>query len=433
MVEGPGATRNGRKLQPVNGCIVADVVVTTVENQELFRRTLVNKRVDQVFSIGKEVFLIFRKDCDDNDNSQEEIALRLHFGMNGSLYLHKDGETSQHPPPWRRNTSSTLVLHLERDQAEESSSSLSRYHHLTIETKDSTTSLVSANVARSKLDRLQKRDVCGSNFDANAVAEAIVDKRSEALIADALLDQERFPGVGNIIKIEGLHRSRIHPKRLVSSLSHDELKRTIVHCREYAIKWLSSGRAPSKSVYNQTECGTCQGSFTVKMMKLGNDLSRVTFWCSNCQPFLPHMADQEHINMNNQAQTHLQNVTQTFQNSFGGNIDVVQQNMASVSCNKCPQHGGESLLLRQVRKADSCNKHRLIRLCKVPTCQFFSWADMHLPMCSCQHRAILRISKTERSGGRWFLSCGTKQKCNFFSWAEATHLKHFGRSLTPLL
>jgi formamidopyrimidine-DNA glycosylase len=47
------------------------------------------------------------------------------------------------------------------------------------------------------------------------------------MIADVVLDQDKFPGVGNIIKIEGLHRAGVHPRRIVSTLSLDELCRLI--------------------------------------------------------------------------------------------------------------------------------------------------------------------------------------------------------------
>jgi formamidopyrimidine-DNA glycosylase len=412
MVEGPGATRNGRKVQQAIGFVVKDV------DQEQLREKLQNRRLDQVFSVGKELFLLFL--LDDSSDDEEAIALRLHFGMNGCLYLTRSGNSSNAVPPWRRNTASSLILKLESPN-ESSSPSPPASALIIIETKDSRSSFVSANVAKSKLNRLGNRDVCGSNFDPDAVLEAILEKRSTAMISDAVLDQERFPGVGNIIKIEGLHRSRIHPRRIVSTLSREELKSVICNCRDFAMAWLSSGRAPHKAVYNQTQCGTCRG-FAVRMVKLGNDLSRVTFWCVMCQPLSVNQETSEQ----NRPQVSLATKDASY----------------ALNCTPCcPQHGSASLLLRRVRKVDSSNRNRLFRICKVGSCPYFSWADTHLPSCRCQQKAILRVSKTERTGGRWFLSCrnGAKQHppsnqgCSFFSWADPSHLKSLGRSLTPLL
>ena len=47
------------------------------------------------------------------------------------------------------------------------------------------------------------------------------------MISDAILEDDRFPGDGNIIKIEGLHRSQVHPKRIVSTLTRDELEAVV--------------------------------------------------------------------------------------------------------------------------------------------------------------------------------------------------------------
>lgn len=412
MVEGPGATRNNRKARAAIGCVVRDV------SPERFREKIQNKRLDQVFSVGKEVFLVFEDDTNDN---QEAIALRLHFGMAGCLYSTQTGKLSS-VPPWRRNKASSLALKFESSSPQDKSAP-AMSTRIAIETKDATTSLVSAKVAKSKLARLGSRDVCASNFDPDAVMKAILEKRSAAMITDAILDQERFPGVGNIIKIEGLHRARIHPRRTVSALSKEELESVIRNCREYAMAWLSSGRAPKKAVYNQTICGTCTRE-TVKMVKMGHDLSRVTFWCTVCQPF---SGDKEN----------------TGQHEIGQQTEHVSLSDAflrTAPC--CPQHGSASLLLRRVRSVDSPNRNRIFRSCKIRSCPYFSWADSHFPSCRCQQTTMLRISKTERSGGQWFLSCrhnsgnNSKQRrsgCSFFSWAQPAHLKPFGRSLTPLM
>lgn len=414
MVEGPGATRNGRKVQLAVGLTVKELE-SLVRKDELAGK-LLDRRLEEAFTVGKEVFLIFRS-LEDGQISvgslPDDIALRLHFGMNGSLYLRnlRDKNSKGAVPSWRQRQASSLTIQFQSYNNEQC---------MILETKDAKASLVSAVVARSKRNRLEMRDVCSDNFDPDAVINAVTEKRATAIISDAILDQERFPGVGNIIKIEGLHRSKVHPRRQVSSLSKDELGAIVSNCRAYAMKWLSSGKAPTKAVYNQTQCKTCN-EYNVKMVKLGKDLSRVTFWCIGCQP-ISASTERTTIKIS-------QSVTSN-----------------SVSCPTltkpcCPQHGSSSLLLRRVRKDNSSNRNRLFRLCKARSCEYFSWADSHLPSCSCGKKAILRISKTERTGGRWFISCRTttskptaqQRGCRFFSWAEPSHLKPFGTSLTPLL
>ncbi|MGK3753425.1 MAG: formamidopyrimidine-DNA glycosylase [Bacillariaceae sp.] len=447
MVEGPGATRNGRKVQSVVGLLIREIQnpnTNTTTSSTVTTKNLEGRRLDAVFSVGKEVFLILGPICHDNDldtdnASTKKIALRFHFGMNGCLMVRKFNDSSK-LAPWRKNdkSSNKCTFIFSRNIRE-----LNPIDGMVIEMVSSTWTVVSEFVARSKLSRLGSRDVCGAglNFDSQAVFDSIIEKRSKSMICDALLDQDRFPGVGNIIKIEGLHNSRVHPRRLVENLSHDELMSTILECRNYAMRWLSSGRAPTKKVYNQTRCGSCRTG-RVRMVKMGTGLSRVTFWCENCQPFVtgaftkPSLCSPNKENISNDEcnkNSHILN------NKRG--IDKTQK---LTPLHRCPQHGSKTILLRRVRKNDSSNLHRLFRTCRVPGCQYFSWADMHLPVCgSCRCKTVLRVSKTDRTGGRWFLSCSsskgnsiktsnTTQVCSFFQWATPSQLALFDDGLSPL-
>ncbi|EEF93777.1 Formamidopyrimidine-DNA glycosylase N-terminal domain protein, partial [Catenibacterium mitsuokai DSM 15897] len=53
-------------------------------------------------------------------------------------------------------------------------------------------------------------DVMNAHWDPK-LARRKLKQMPQALVADALLDQEVFAGVGNIIKNEALHRIRVHP------------------------------------------------------------------------------------------------------------------------------------------------------------------------------------------------------------------------------
>ena len=452
MVEGPGATRNGRKLQLVVGSKVTHIEHTTPSfNSTDNKQKLDGRRLDQVFSVGKEVFLLLISESD-----QDEIALRLHFGMNGSLWVHETQQegavktnrnTSSHRRHRNQNTpASLLTITFEKDPGES----------FIVTIQDSTVNIVSSTIARSKLERLKNRDVCGPFFNAQDVVDALVAYRPTAMISDAILDQERFPGVGNIIKMEGLHRSKIHPKQIVSTLSAENLLSLVKNCRDFSMSWLSSGRAPKKEVYNQTICETCRDP-TVRMAKLGKDLSRVTFWCTSCQPLLDH--ENQPPSSSLVSSTTIPSSSPA-SNNFANSYQMHQNEQRTL--NGCPQHGSSALVLRRVRKMDSANRNRLFRACRVGSCPFFTWADSHFPSCRCNQVSSLRVSKTETTGGRWFLSCrqrsATTNKnqrkhsaktrrdngvvfqeasatggCNFFAWAEPVHLKALGKCLTPLL
>ena len=446
MVEGPGCTRNAIKAREV----VGKVVVATnhfSSKSSSGDPGLVGRRLDEVYTVGKELFLLFgvRNNYthreDDNHDDVKEIALRLHFGMNGCLYLRKEGTASK-IPSWRRKETLSLLITLVNEV--ENNKTTANVGSV-IEATGCTANFVSAYVARSKLSRLSHLDVCGTaaSFEPVAVMEAL-KTRPDAMICDAVLDQNRFPGVGNIIKIEGLHLARVHPRRRVLSLSDQELMSCIHHCRRYAMQWLSSGRAPTKMVYNKTTCGSCQRRGFIRMMKMGNCLSRTTFWCESCQPENKNMIAHS---FRDQTRRELEKVNNASHNESASTADtrgapVVEVDRKEiVPVHGCPQHGPGTLLLKRVRKTDSSNRNRLFRSCKIRGCQYFSWADSHLPLCLCRKRSILRVSKTERTGGRWFVSCAnsgqsvvkTTKKCRLFSWAQPEHLAPLGESLTPLL
>jgi len=390
MVEGPGATRNADKAKQAIGMWVKNCVC----NSGAIPDDLVGRQLLECFSVGKEVFLIFGG----------PLALRLHFGMNGCLWCTKS--TSAYP---RRPIG--LEMHLESDNQS----------IIVIQTADATLNVVSATVARNKYARLHSLDVCNTDsdlyFDAQAVLHVMRTKCPKDMICDAVLNQEVCPGAGNIIKVEGLHLAKIHPQRLVCELSDAEISKIIQECRSYALSWYHTGRSNAiKRVYNQTVCQTCQ-SASVNMVKLGNDLKRVTFWCNVCQPG---------------SATTLKSC-------------VVQKLRPLHFDEACPTHGTNGLRLKRVRKGDSNNTLRLFRTCSLPKCPYFEWADRHFPQCHCRVISILRVSKTMNSGGKWFFSCHksndprtknikTKQQgCGYFEWASPQHLAPFGKCLTPLL
>jgi endonuclease-8 len=374
MVEGPGATRNADKARLLVGCTMVAILPGKLQ---------VAGVLQEVLSVGKEVFLIF-----------DDQALRLHFGMNGSLTIRKDA--TRELPSWRKREPPSLVIRLKQKDDDDET---------ILECRATTVNQVSAFVANSKIQRLAPRDVCSPYFDTKTVLDALL-QRPAAMISDVLLDQARFPGVGNIIKIEGLHRSKLHPQDQVSLLSEDELLRVITECRKYAFQWYQRGRAPPKLVYNQLGCQTCSGK--VQIQKLGEDLSRTTFWCGACQPRKPKDGF----------------VVKAVAVYVAVPVTTQQEGPPKLAC---PQHGMKPCKLRRVRKSDT-NQGRLFACCQARDCPYFQWADTHLPQCC--GVPILRISKTAKTGGKWFLSCA---RCKLFAWAKPKDLAPLVCRLTPLL
>jgi len=127
-------------------------------------------------------------------------------------------------------------------------------------------------------------DVMNDHWDA-AKARRKLKAKPEMMVADALLDQDIFAGVGNIIKNEVLFRIRVHPESEVGALPPRKLTELIKEARNYSFDFLKWKKefvlrkhwlAHAKSV-----CPRCHIPF-IKVKHLGK-AKRRAFFCDNCQ------------------------------------------------------------------------------------------------------------------------------------------------------
>lgn len=118
---------------------------------------------------------------------------------------------------------------------------------------------------------------------SNAKTIKKLKEQPDSLVCDALLDQQIFSGVGNIIKNEALYRSNIHPLNKISSLPPAKLKDLVLHTRSYAFDFLKWKKANVLNkhweIYSQEQCPK---NHYVKKDDLGKN-KRVTYFCNKCQ------------------------------------------------------------------------------------------------------------------------------------------------------
>jgi endonuclease-8 len=119
----------------------------------------------------------------------------------------------------------------------------------------------------------------------NAVkAEKKLKNMKDTFACDALMNQEIFSGVGNIIKNEVLFRTKIHPESLIGSLPVKKLKELIKDAREYSLQFYVWKKAyvlrKHWLIYKKGECPRCKIKTKRKYMGKGN---RLTCYCDNCQ------------------------------------------------------------------------------------------------------------------------------------------------------
>jgi endonuclease VIII len=104
------------------------------------------------------------------------------------------------------------------------------------------------------------------------------------LVCDALLDQNVFAGVGNIIKNEVLFRIAIHPSSLLGALPVRKLRELVEQARQYSRDFLEWKRANVLRkhwlVHNQRICPRCD--IPLSRAHLGTTQRR-SFFCERCQ------------------------------------------------------------------------------------------------------------------------------------------------------
>ena len=106
----------------------------------------------------------------------------------------------------------------------------------------------------------------------------------ELLVCDALMDQQIFAGVGNIIKNEVLFRIMLHPQSEIGSMPIKKIKELIHEARAYSfdfLRWKKDFELKKHwLIYNKKICPRC--NIPIERKNLGRT-NRRSFYCNNCQ------------------------------------------------------------------------------------------------------------------------------------------------------
>ncbi len=113
-----------------------------------------------------------------------------------------------------------------------------------------------------------------------------IKKMKSTMVCDALLDQNIFAGVGNIIKNEVLFRINVHPETLVSSLQSRQLNNLVKEARDYSFDFYEWKKIYQLRkhwlIYKKRKCARCKMPVVAKHTGKGK---RYSFFCVSCQPF----------------------------------------------------------------------------------------------------------------------------------------------------
>lgn len=126
-------------------------------------------------------------------------------------------------------------------------------------------------------------DVMNDNWNPKTAKEKL-KQVPEKLVCDALLEQDIFSGVGNIIKNEVLYRIFVHPESKVGKLPATKLKKLIEEARIYSFEFLEWKKNYELKkhwlAHTKKECLRCNLPITRKHTGVKK---RRSFFCLNCQ------------------------------------------------------------------------------------------------------------------------------------------------------
>lgn len=126
-------------------------------------------------------------------------------------------------------------------------------------------------------------DVMNDQWDKKR-AKAKLKGISDKFICDALLEQDIFAGVGNIIKNEILYRVRVHPESIVGKIPSAKINNLIDETRIYSFEFLAWKRKLELKkhwlAHSKKICLRCNLPLIRKQTGLKK---RRSFICTNCQ------------------------------------------------------------------------------------------------------------------------------------------------------
>jgi endonuclease-8 len=218
-------------------------IIEVSGNSKLDIQRLQGKTIIDFKSWGKHFLICFK-----------DFAVRIHFMLFGSYRINE-----------RKETSSRLSLVFDNGE-------INFY-------------TCSVQFIEVNLDNIYdwSADVMSTEWSP-AKAKKKLKTQPAMLVCDALLDQNIFAGVGNIIKNEVLFRIYVHPESKVGELPPSKLKVLIDEARNYSFDFLEWKKQYVLKkhwlIHTKKICPRCNIPAIKKYMGKTN---RRTFFCENCQ------------------------------------------------------------------------------------------------------------------------------------------------------
>lgn len=240
MPEGPSILFLKNKLQRFKGKTVSEASGYS----EMDKSAIDHVKILDIETYGKNLFFVFK-----------DFFVGVHLGLFGSMLVNK-----------RKKVNASFALHFPHSE-------------------------INFYVANTKMyqgkpsDHFNfKTDILNKDFDGEYVLKTLQEVYTEKTIGDALMEQELFTGVGNIIRIESLYRAKIHPESLVKDIPEKKLVYLIETVVNYAyefLDFLKNDEVKEKAlIYGKKICPKDKTELMIEEM---GKVKRKTYICPKCQ------------------------------------------------------------------------------------------------------------------------------------------------------
>ncbi len=126
-------------------------------------------------------------------------------------------------------------------------------------------------------------DVMADEWNPQA-AKLKLQKQPKMQICDALLEQDIFAGLGNIIKNEVLYRVLVHPEALTEAIPEDKIDELIKESRIYSFEFLEWKKKYELKKHWLAHTKKCCVRCDLPLIKKQTGVKkRRSFFCENCQ------------------------------------------------------------------------------------------------------------------------------------------------------
>lgn len=239
-MEGPPLRAIAEKISYIEGLVIHEVSGNTKAGKE----RLAGKRVIRVYTVGKRLVI-----------EADHPALMIHFLMFGSYRLNER----------RKNMAPRLCLSFDGNEL--------NFYNCSVKI-----------LSKQELEQLDLRsDILNPGFDRKKAMDEV--KGYFVLIADLLLDQAVFGGVGNIIKNEALYAAAVRPMSTSKNIPDEKVMALIEETVRFSSEFLDLKMAdkPLKSilkVYRKRIFERCGSAIQRNKME---ERKRMSYFCTICQ------------------------------------------------------------------------------------------------------------------------------------------------------